>query len=63
MKPRKLTLKTERLAELDSQDLREVAGAGNDALTNPLTECVSFRVCPITDNIRCLIPTNTPACN
>lgn len=63
MKSRKLTLKAERLAELRTEELHEIAGANADRSTDPVNQCLSIDVCEITCEVRCLVPTlGRPSC-
>lgn len=51
---RTLTLKSERLAELNTDDLHAVVGGTNTfTFTEVVTECVSYKVCPASRNVRC----------
>lgn len=59
---RKLNLKKDVLTELSTEDLTSVQG-GAFLPTQPLNLCLSIQVCEITNNVRCLIPTQQPSCN
>jgi hypothetical protein len=63
MKSRKLTLKMERLAELNSEQMHEIAGGTNtqrNCLTLDLLPCLSIKICERTNQFECNFPTILP---
>jgi hypothetical protein len=63
MKPaKKLVLKRELLAELSSDELGQVAGGSHYCMTLPVNLCLSLRVCYVTHELACLVPTLPDTC-